>query len=214
MMFSRQSLTQFLQKLFRPATTDAKQHRPEWLVIGLGNPGEEYETTRHNMGYLCVDKLLEKEGLGLEKHKNAPAWTAQLMVADTPVLLVRSTTYMNDSGKAVAALAHHYDIAADHIIAVHDELDIATGVVRIKKGGGENGHNGLKSISQLLGTRDYVRIKMGIGRPERGTSVVDYVLEEYHDNKQVEQMATLAARGVRAVISEGIAQAQNDIHSQ
>ena len=154
-------------RLFRKYVTPKPA---SWLVIGLGNPGNQYVATRHNVGYRVVDRLLKDAPL--HPIKGIPATAAN--VGD--MLLVRSTTYMNDSGRAIAPLADAFAIDLDHIIVIHDELDLPLGTIRIKRGGNENGHNGLKSATAELGSRDYIRVRVGISRPPQGTPVVDYVL--------------------------------------
>ncbi|AHI22359.1 aminoacyl-tRNA hydrolase [Corynebacterium vitaeruminis] len=176
----------------------------EWLVVGLGNPGGKYASTRHNVGYLGVDKLLEGEKLS--KLSRFPALGARR----GGMLVLRSTTYMNNSGEAVASAARRFGVPAERIIVLHDELDLPEGTVRLKQGGNENGHNGLKSISELLGTRDYLRVRMGISRPPKGMAVPDYVLSSFDAGDMPER----AAEAVRLIVSEGLAKAQNVVHSR
>ncbi|MDF5821044.1 aminoacyl-tRNA hydrolase [Corynebacterium felinum] len=202
-----------LKKLFSNSTP--RYHRPEkaeWLIVGLGNPGADYAHTRHNVGYMVIDQLLEEHKATLQPIKGMPAYVAEASIGGTPTLLVRSTTYMNTSGEAVAALAQAYDIPADHIILIHDELDLPHGTVRLKKGGNENGHNGLKSTTALLGTRDYLRVRMGISRPPQGISVPDYVLGPITHDDALESMITTAAHAAHVVVTEGLSKAQNIIH--
>ncbi|MCQ9352621.1 aminoacyl-tRNA hydrolase [Corynebacterium sp. 153RC1] len=183
------------------------QPDPQWLIVGLGNPGEKYAQTRHNVGYWATDAMRTLEWQPVSGTK---ALVVRKTIGEVPVALVRSTTFMNNSGEAVAALARKWNIPASNIVVLHDELDIPAGTVRVKAGGNENGHNGLKSTSAELGTRDYVRIKMGIGRPPKGEPIIDWVLGEIpHD-------ATLVARSVEAaniVVTEGLQRAQHVIHS-
>ncbi|QYH20017.1 aminoacyl-tRNA hydrolase [Corynebacterium aquatimens] len=171
----------------------------EWLVVGLGNPGAKYEATKHNVGYMTVDQLLD--GLTLERVRGVPV---QVAVRDG-VAYARSTTYMNTSGEAIAPLG----IAPERIIVVHDELDLPAGKVRVKLGGNENGHNGLKSLTEQLGTRDYVRVRVGIGRPPQGVAVPDWVLGPVSGEENID----LAAEAVRLIVSEGLTKAQNEIHA-
>ncbi|MCP1387716.1 aminoacyl-tRNA hydrolase [Corynebacterium sp. TA-R-1] len=178
----------------RPQTIEA-----EWLVVGLGNPGAKYEATRHNVGYMVVDELLD--GVPLEPVRGVPVRVA---VRDG-VAYARSTTYMNTSGEAVAPLG----IAPERIIVVHDELDLPPGKVRVKLGGNENGHNGLKSLTEHLGTRDYVRVRVGIGRPPQGVAVPDWVLAPIGGEENV----ALAAEAVQLIVGKGLPQAQNVIHA-
>ena len=201
----------FFSRLFpflrRPADPQP-QPQPQWLVLGLGNPGRQYAATRHNVGYLATDLLLEK---GLIQERGLPAATEHVHWAGIPVLLARSTTYMNTSGEAISALCDKYGISSDHVVVLHDELDLPLGEVRVKLGGNENGHNGLKSTTQLLGTRDYLRVRIGIGRPANGMTVIDHVLGEYDaPQEQLER----AAHAAQLLVTEGLAQAQQVIHSK
>lgn len=201
------------KKAFNQPHTETAVHRPtpEWIVIGLGNPGNTYSRNRHNVGYMAVDALLE--GTPLTQRRGLPVEEARLKIGQHEIAVLRSTTYMNNSGEAIAPIAEEYGIAADHIIILHDELDLPHGTVRIKKGGNENGHNGLKSSSALLNTRDYLRIRMGISRPPKGMSVPDYVLGDVEHDEALDTMIARSAEAVRLVVSAGIAQAQHTIHS-
>ena len=183
----------------------------QWMVVGLGNPGAKYAATRHNIGYRVVDELLRRV-------PGVKAKVARTGVDEHGVLLVRSATYMNETGLAVAPLATSYAIPADHVIAIHDELDLPAGKVKIRIGGNENGHNGLKSISEKLGTRDYVRIRVGIGRPSDGQSVVDHVLGRPGDGslarELLEDAVRTAADAVEIIARRGVPAAQNEIHGR
>lgn len=190
-------------RLFRKYVTPKPA---SWLVIGLGNPGNQYVATRHNVGYRVVDRLLKDTPLHLIK--GIPATAAN--VGD--MLLVRSTTYMNDSGRAIAPLADAFAIDLDHIIVIHDELDLPLGTVRIKQGGNENGHNGLKSATAELGSRDYIRVRVGISRPPQGTPVVDYVLSALPEGPDTDDALTRAAQAVALITTKGVSAAQNQIH--
>lgn len=211
-----------------PVATPAPEPRLEagWLVVGLGNPGPEYAATRHNAGYLVLDDLLDEAGLELRPQPGVPARAA---VADG-VAYARSDTYMNTSGEAVGPLAALLGVPPERVVVIHDELDLPPGKVRVKLGGNENGHNGLKSITAALGTRDYARVRVGIGRPPQGTAVPDWVLAPFSDASDSAEAAEvgtaadqtaangigaavdLAAEAVRAIVRDGIAKAQNEIH--
>lgn len=180
----------------------------EWLIAGLGNPGAKYAATRHNVGYMALNELV---GATLSPLPGFKAHTAP--VPDTSALAVRSTTFMNNSGEGVAPVAEKLGIPPERVIVLHDELDLPAGQVRIKQGGNENGHNGLKSLTEQLGTRDYVRVRIGIGRPPKGMPVPDWVLSPIDDEGLDEQIAT-AAEAARLVVAEGLQRAQNEIHAR
>lgn len=175
----------------------------EWLVVGLGNPGAEYAATRHNAGYMALEELAGDL-------KPVPGIKALVQVRNG-VAYAKSTTYMNTTGEAVGPLAAALGVAPEHVIVIHDELDLPAGKVRVKLGGNENGHNGLKSITEHLGTRDYLRVRMGIGRPPAGTTVPDWVLSPIEGD--VADQVTLAARAAQLITSEGLTKAQNVIHA-
>lgn len=178
------------------------QLQADWLVVGLGNPGAKYAATRHNVGYMALDEL----AVGLQP---VPGIKARVQVRDG-VAYARSTTYMNTTGEAVEPLARQLGVAPDHIIVIHDELDLPAGTVRVKLGGNENGHNGLKSITEHLGTRDYLRVRIGIGRPPKGVAVPDWVLGPVEGEVPV----GTAAQAVRLLITDGLQKAQNAIHAR
>ena len=189
-----------------------------WLVVGLGNPGREYELNRHNVGFLVADLLADRLGLTFGRHKRAMATAAEGRLgvgADAPPLvLLKPLTYMNLSGGPVAALAHFYKVSPDRIIAVHDELDLPFGQVRAKFGGGEGGHNGLRSMSQSLSTKEYARVRFGIGRPPGRQDPADYVLSDFStvERKEVDFLVDRATDMVEAVLTKGVEWAQNAFH--
>ena len=159
------------------------------LIVGLGNPGAEYEQTRHNAGFWLVDNLannLPRCTLSRESRFNASA--AKTTIGAREVWLLKPLTFMNRSGQSVGALAHFYKISADEILVVHDELDLAPGIARLKKGGSSGGHNGLKDITAAMGTQDYLRLRIGIGHPRTQASqqaVADFVLHRPRKEEQV-----------------------------
>ncbi|EEW49863.1 aminoacyl-tRNA hydrolase [Corynebacterium efficiens YS-314] len=203
----------FFQSSRTPEVPDlAELPEARWLVVGLGNPGVKYEATRHNVGYMCVDTLLgTHDAPPLTPVRGLKVLTTPLPDAADSALAVRSTTFMNHSGQGVAPLAQTLGIPPERIIVIHDELDLPAGKVRVKKGGNENGHNGLKSLTQELGTRDYLRVRIGISRPPQGMSVPDYVLEPVADQQPG---IDVAADAVDLIIARGLAAAQNDIHAR
>ena len=147
------------------------------LIVGLGNPGPEYERTRHNVGQMVADELASRMGVGFTRHRaGAVVATGRLGIGGPRVVLAKSTGYMNVSGRPVSALASFYGIGPEDLVVVHDELDIPFDTLRLKRGGGEGGHNGLKSITASLGTKDYARVRVGIGRPPGRMDVADFVL--------------------------------------
>ena len=186
--------------LFRRKRTP--QLEADWLVVGLGNPGAKYAATRHNVGYMALDQLAGNL-------KPVPGAKALVQVHDR-VAYAKSTTYMNTTGEAVGPLAAQLGVAPERMIVIHDELDLPAGKVRVKVGGNENGHNGLKSITEHVGTRDYLRVRIGIGRPPVGTSVPEWVLAQVSGDEDVDA----AAEAVRLLITGGLQKAQNVIHSR
>lgn len=207
----------FLRRLFSPSPApspspergfDLAAIDAEWLIVGLGNPGAQYAATRHNVGYMALDELVSSplQPLpGIKAHG--------LMVPDTNAFAVRSTTYMNLSGEGIAPVAEKLGIPPERIVVLHDELDLPAGKVRVKLGGNENGHNGLKSLTEHLGTRDYIRVRIGIGRPPKGTPVPDWVLGPVED-KGLDVQIALAAEAARLVVTQGLQRAQNEIHAR
>lgn len=145
------------------------------LIVGLGNPGEEYEHTRHNAGFDTVDKIASEIGVRYWKNE-CGALTGKGVYHDIDVVLAKPQSYMNTSGGPVKQLMNAYGVSPDHLVVIHDELDIDPGTIRVKFGGGHAGHNGLRSICDKLGTRDWFRVRCGIGRPPGRMSVADYVL--------------------------------------
>ena len=186
----------------------------EWLVVGLGNPGAKYAATRHNVGYMAIDDLLAAGGDVLEPVRGMDVQAAPLNWEGHKVLAVRSGTFMNLSGDPVAPLAQQLGIAPNHVIVLHDELDLPANKVRLKQGGNENGHNGLKSLTERLGTRDYLRVRIGIARPPKGSSIPDYVLGPVDAGAGFDAAIATAAESARLIVTEGLGKAQNQIHSR
>ena len=186
----------------------------EWLVVGLGNPGAKYAATRHNVGYMAIDDLLAAGGDVLEPVRGMDVQAAPLNWEGHKVLAVRSGTFMNLSGDPVAPLAQQLGIAPDHVIVLHDELDLPANKIRLKQGGNENGHNGLKSLTERLSTRDYVRVRIGIARPPKGASIPDYVLGPVDAGAGFDAAIATAAESARLIVTEGLGKAQNQIHSR
>jgi len=182
-----------------------------WLVVGLGNPGPTYAGTRHNVGYLVVEELARRIGGSWRSHKTGRADVVEgrLGAPGSPgprVVLARARCYMNESGGPVKALATFYKVPPDHIIAIHDELDIDFGTLRSKLGGGDNGHNGLKSMRSSLGTGDFYRVRAGIGRPPGRQAPADFVLSGYSstERKELPFQVDSAADAVESLITDGL----------
>jgi PTH1 family peptidyl-tRNA hydrolase len=182
-----------------------------WLVVGLGNPGPTYATTRHNIGYMVADALAARMGGSFKKHKSGRADVLEGRLAGERVVLGRARSYMNESGGPVSTLASFYDVEPDHVIAIHDELDIDFGALRIKFGGGDNGHNGLKSMRQSLGTGDFYRVRVGIGRPPGRMDVHDFVLKPYSsvERKDLPTYVEEAADAIESLVTVGLDQTQS-----
>jgi len=188
-----------------------------WLVVGLGNPGPAYARTRHNAGYLVCDVLAERLGSPWRAHKSGRAQVVEGRLPPLPgprVVLGRARSYMNDSGGPVAGLAAFYSIAPERLVVVHDELDLPPGALRIKRGGGDNGHNGLRSIRTSLSTGDFLRVRVGIGRPVGDQAPADYVLSPLHSTALSDVYAACrnAADAIEILLTRGMEAAQNAYH--
>ncbi|MFD4351853.1 aminoacyl-tRNA hydrolase [Nocardia sp. IBHARD005] len=184
------------------------------LVVGLGNPGPEYERTRHNVGFLVADVLAERVGGRFAVHKKSGADLLQARLDGRQILIAKPRTYMNLSGRPVAALAKFFSVPVDQVIVVHDELDLPFGTLKLKQGGGEGGHNGLRSISQALTTKEYLRTRIGIGRPPGRQDPADYVLKPFSapERKEVPVIVEQAADAVELLLKVGLEAAQNNLH--
>jgi PTH1 family peptidyl-tRNA hydrolase len=191
-----------------------------WLVVGLGNPGPTYAGHRHNVGYLVTSELAERMGSPFRAHKSGRAEVVEgrLTPPGTPgprVVLVRPRTFMNETGGPVKQLAAFYKVGPDHIVAVHDELDLPFDTMRVKLGGGDNGHNGLRSLRGALGTGDFYRVRLGIGRPRGRQDVSDFVLSDYSptERKALPLQVSGAADAVESLLSEGLERTQGRFNS-
>ena len=187
-----------------------------WLLVGLGNPGREYAGNRHNVGFLVADELASRVGATFGRHKRAVAQVAEgrLGFGGPRVILVKPLTFMNLSGSPVASLAQFFKVPVENVVAVHDELDVPFGQVRVKRGGGEGGHNGLRSMSKSLGSKEYARVRFGIGRPPGRQDPADYVLSDFSgaDRKELPFLLDRAADVAEAVVREGVEWTQNKYH--
>ncbi|MFW6695564.1 aminoacyl-tRNA hydrolase [Streptomyces sp. MAR4 CNX-425] len=185
-----------------------------WLVVGLGNPGPGYAGNRHNVGFMVADLLAERAGGRFRTHKSRAQSVEARLGPPGPlsrrIVLAKPMAYMNLSGGPVAALAGFYKIPLDRLVVVHDELDLDYGTLRLKRGGGDNGHNGLRSLSQALG-REYLRVRFGVGRPPGRMDVADYVLKDFSaaERKDLDYFVDRAADAVETLVTEGLERAQN-----
>ncbi|MEU1751458.1 aminoacyl-tRNA hydrolase [Micromonospora matsumotoense] len=187
-----------------------------WLVVGLGNPGREYAGNRHNVGFMVAELLAVRLGGRFGRYKRVVADVAEGRIGfgGPKLVLLKPQTYMNLSGGPVAALAQFHKIPADRVIAVHDELDLPYEQLRVKLGGGEGGHNGLRSMSKSLGTKEYARVRFGIGRPPGRQDPADYVLSDFGtaERKELEFLVDRAADMVESVVTKGVEPTQNAYH--
>lgn len=187
-----------------------------WLIVGLGNPGPEYEKTRHNIGQMVLDELAKEVGGSFKKHSKASAVVVEgrLGFGGPKVVLMKSLGYMNTSGGPVSAVAKFYGIDPDHIIVVHDELDIPFDTIKLKIGGGEGGHNGLRDITKALGTKDYYRVRTGIGRPPGRMDTADFVLKPFSSTeaKDLPFLISNAADATMMLVKEGLLATQQRYH--
>lgn len=185
-----------------------------WLIVGLGNPGAKYETTRHNFGFLAVDAMLDELGVAGSK-TSFGGMVSRFELDGQPCLSLKPETFMNRSGSSVQAAMAFHKIALDHVIVLHDELDLPLGDIRIKQGGGSSGHNGLKDITRLLGA-DYLRIRLGIGRPAIKGIEADFVLNPFTDQelKKVEKVLTQATIAIKTLVLKGLEEAQRQCQTR
>ncbi|WP_175411608.1 aminoacyl-tRNA hydrolase [Streptomyces sp. TRM64462] len=197
-------------------TTDASA---PWLIVGLGNPGPGYAGNRHNVGFMVADLLAERIGGGFKRHGKAQAQVLEGRIgppgpAGRRVIVAKPMSYMNLSGGPVVALRDFYKVPTANIAAVHDELDIDYGTLRLKLGGGDNGHNGLKSMTKAMGP-DYHRVRFGIGRPPGRMQVADFVLKDFSstERKELDYFVDRAADAVECLVTEGLERAQSAYNS-
>ncbi|MEJ4112676.1 aminoacyl-tRNA hydrolase [Corynebacterium kroppenstedtii] len=205
----------------RPGSHSPSSADP-FLVIGLGNPGSSYDNTRHNIGQMALDELASRAlptPLTLSRHKKTNTDVAQMSLPGpggscVPVILGRPRSYMNLSGGPTASLARYFHVLADNVIVLHDDLDLEFGTIRLKRGGGEGGHNGLRDITKALGTKNYLRVRVGVGRPPGRMSPADFVLTKFSvkEATDVQIMCADAADAVELLIAHGLEYAQNEVH--
>ncbi len=186
-----------------------------FLVVGLGNPGSEYAATRHNAGFMVVDELARRLGVSID-HEKWQAYSAQIILWGSKVCLLKPITFMNLSGRAVARYVDFYKVRPEQILVIHDDLDMAPGRVKLVAGGGAGGHNGIRSLVECLGTRDFLRLKLGIGRPGMSglyskIPVEKYVLAPFSPDERIllEQRMDNIEKGLEYLVRDGIAKAMN-----
>ena len=192
-----------------------------WLVVGLGNPGPGYAGNRHNVGQMVLDELAGRAGSVFRSHRSRAAVAEGrlgVLAGGAPgpkVVLAKPVTYMNLSGGPVAAVSQFFKIPPGQVLVVHDELDLPFGAVKLKRGGGEGGHNGLRDITKALGTKEYVRARVGIGRPPGRMDPADYVLRDFSttERKDLPFVVADAADAVELVVTQGLERAQLEVHT-
>ncbi len=185
-----------------------------WLVLGLGNPGPSYAGNRHNAGHLVLALLAERSGGRFKAHKGR-ADVVEGRLGGVRAVLAKPKSYMNTSGGPAAALRDFFKVPVERIVVVHDELDLAYGVLRLKRGGGDNGHNGLRSLTSALGSKEYLRVRFGIGRPPGRQDPADFVLSDWShaERKELAFHVDRAADAVEALLTGSLEAAQNLFHA-
>jgi peptidyl-tRNA hydrolase, PTH1 family len=183
------------------------------LIVGLGNPGPSYAGNRHNVGFMVLDELARRVGGRFTSHK-AGADLLEGRLAGQRVIMARPRSFMNVSGPAVAGTARYFKIPATDVVVVHDDLDLDYGVLKLKRGGGEGGHNGLRSISACLGSKDYLRVRFGIGRPPGRMDPADFVLRDFSpvQRRELDLLVDRCADAVEQLLVQGLAATQNQLH--
>ena len=188
-----------------------------WLIVGLGNPGPKYETTRHNVGQMALDVLSDRIGSGFASHRtNSRIAEGRLVPGGPKLVLAKSNGYMNTSGGPVSALAKYFSVPADRIVVLHDELDLPFDSIKLKQGGGHGGHNGLRDIAKALGTPDFYRVRIGIGRPPGQQDAADYVLRPFAsvETGPLSVLLEDAADATELLVNEGLLAAQQQFHGR
>ena len=182
-----------------------------WLVVGLGNPGKSYQSTRHNIGAMVIEHGVNELGENLKLNKKLYSNICETKLGLNKIIFASLTSYMNESGGPVSALMNFFKISTDNLIVLHDELDLEYGDIRIKQGGGDNGHNGLKSIRNSLATGEYIRIRLGIGRPPGEMDPADFVLKPFNffEKSKLTEFLNMGNKAISDVVNYGVSQAQN-----
>ena len=189
-----------------------------WLVVGLGNPGDEYAATRHNVGQMVIDELAKRHNIKFSSHKSrtdVAAYKLGVGADAQSIILAKSKSYMNESGGPIKALASFYSVEPINVIVLHDELDIGYAAIRSKLAGGDNGHNGLKSLTSSFGTAEYYRVRLGIGRPMGQQDPADFVLKQFskEEKKDLGEFLDRGADVVEFLITEGLEKTQTKFNS-
>jgi len=189
-----------------------------WLVVGLGNPGDQYAATRHNVGQMVIDQLVKRHSVKLASHKSRShiaAYKLGVGIDAHQIILAKSHSYMNETGGPIKALANFYSVEPENIIVLHDELDIGFAAIRTKLGGGDNGHNGLKSMTSAFDTPDYYRVRLGIGRPMGQQDPADFVLKQFskEEKKDLDEFIERGADVVEFLIEKGLELTQGKFNS-
>lgn len=182
-----------------------------WIVVGLGNPGSKYEGHRHNIGAVIIEEMAAERGANLKRHKSG------CLIAEAgSFVLARPTSYMNENGRQTSALLRFYKATPEKLIVVHDELDIPFGDIRVKVGGGVAGHNGLKSLSQSIGTKDFIRVRFGISRPPGQKDPADHVLSDFSKQERGElpSLKETAKEAVEKIVEHGVERAMNEVNTR
>ena len=190
----------------------------DWIVYGLGNPGPGYARTRHNAGHMVVDRLAERHAIRLKRHGRVSATVGEgrFVPGGPGIVLATSNGYMNESGGPASQLANYYSVAAERFIVVHDDLDLPVDTLRLKRGGGHGGHNGLRDIQKALGSPDFVRVRVGIGRPPGRQDPADYVLKPFAASERdaIDVVLEEAADAVELIVADSLAAAQLRYHTK
>ncbi|WP_431813241.1 aminoacyl-tRNA hydrolase [Kocuria sp. cx-455] len=187
------------------------------LVVGLGNPGDRYAGTRHNAGAMVLAELAHRAGAKMSAHKTRAAVAETRMSPGAPrLVLAQPMSYMNASGGPVSSLLKYYDLGLENLVVVHDEIDLPFGTVKLKRGGGEGGHNGLRDITKALGTKDYIRVRVGVGRPPGRMDTADYVLKRFSgaEAKELPLVISDAADAVEMLSNRGLTDTQQHFHAR
>ena len=188
-----------------------------WLVVGLGNPGPDYAANRHNVGQMVLDILADRISASFKTHKaNASVAEGRLGFGGPKIILAKPGTYMNNSGGPVSGLMKFYDVPLQNVIVVHDELDIDAGAVRVKQAGGHGGHNGLRDIIAAADSNDFVRVRVGIGRPPGRQDAADFVLKNFsaEERKELPLLLALSADAVEEIVTKGALEAMNSVNAK